>query len=177
MTVGRLPDLFTGAFAAALVLALLGDSALAADADHAHHAASITFSPLHLLQPFLQVTGELRLDDKIGAAAILGAGQVSEDSRRYGAWEVGGQFRYYLFGSFVHGMTLGAEVGYLHVPGRLEHPMDYCAGVRFGAFAGYKIATKVGFTFDAQLGDKYVVPSTGNSEHQPIMNFTVGWSF
>jgi hypothetical protein len=100
MTVGRLPDLFTGAFAAALVLALLGDSALAADADHAHHAASITFSPLHLLQPFLQVTGELRLDDKIGAAAILGAGQVSEDSRRYGAWEVGGQFRYYLFGSF-----------------------------------------------------------------------------
>lgn len=159
-----------------VVLAVIASPVAANAADDVQHAVSITISPLHLLVPMLQVTGELRLDDKVGAAVILGAGQVTEDSRHYWAWEVGGQCRYYLFGSFIHGMTLGAEVGYVHIVGHLDDPMGYYAGVRIGAFAGYKIVTNSGFTFDAQLGDQYVMVSD-RAEWQPLMNFKVGWSF
>ncbi len=171
-----LPGILAGALVVVLALGLLGDSALAADVDDVQHAASITISPLHLLNPILQVTGELRLDDAIGTAVILGAGRVTEDSRHYWAWEVGGQFRYYLFGSFTHGMMLGAEVGYVHVAGDLDDPMGYYAGVRMGAFAGYKIVTNCGFTFDAQLGDQYIMV-TDKAEWQPLINLKVGWSF
>jgi hypothetical protein len=166
-----------GAVAAMLTLGLLGSPASAQAQGSPPREVSIAISPLHLLQPFLHVTGELRLDDKIGAAAILGAGRVSEEDKRYGAWEAGGQFRYYVSGSFNRGTNLGAEVAYLHVAGRLEAPMAYYAGLRVGAFVGYKIATTRGFTFDAQLGNQYVMPDDGDAEWQPIMNLTVGWSF
>ena len=68
----RLPGLFAGALAAVLALGLLGDSALAANVDDVQHAASITLSPLHLLNPILQVTGELRLDAEVGYVHVAG---------------------------------------------------------------------------------------------------------
>ncbi|MFH1707179.1 MAG: hypothetical protein ABIF71_04600 [Planctomycetota bacterium] len=138
---------------------------------------SITISPFHFVNPYLQVTGELRLADKIGAAAIVGGGMVSEENKSYGAWEVGGQFRYYLLGSFTHGLMLGADIGYMHIAGQLDNPMDYFVGVRAGAFAGYKIATKRGFTFDVQFGPQYVRESADNAEWQTLTNLKVGWSF
>jgi hypothetical protein len=33
-----------------------------------------------------------------------------------------------------------------------------------GTFVGYKMATKIGFTIDAQLGPQYVIMSAGNAE-------------
>jgi hypothetical protein len=57
--------------------------------------------------------------------------------------------------------------------------MDSYVGVRAGAFVGYKLATNIGFTLDAQLGDQYVytISEPGDSCWQPIMNLKVGWSF
>lgn len=160
-----------------VVLALLASPVAASTADDAQPAVSITISPFHLFEPILQVTTELRLADRIGAAAILGAGRITEDGRRHGTWEVGGQCRWYPFGSFTRGMMLGAEVGYLEAAGRLLQPMAYLGGVRVGAFLGYKIVMSGGFTFDVQLGDQYVMPSAGESEWQPLMNLKVGRSF
>ncbi|MBI4651764.1 hypothetical protein HY745_10870 [Candidatus Desantisbacteria bacterium] len=138
---------------------------------------SITISPFHLLSPVLHLTGELRITDKISAAAILGGGQVSEEGKNYDEWEAGYQFRYYLIGSFTHGLMLGADTGYIHVSGKLDSPMDYYVGVRAGVFAGYKIVTKRGFTFEVQIGPQYVRESASHTELQTLENLKIGWSF
>ena len=160
------------------VLTIIAFSVAARAEDQApQHKVSITISPFHLFSPVLHVTGELRLANKIGAAAILGGGLVSEEDKSYGTWEVGGQFRYYLLGSFTHGLMLGADVGYLHVAGQHDFPMEYCVGARAGIFVGYKITTKMGFTFEVQLGPQYVRESANNAEWQTLENLKVGWSF
>src|SRR5438874_13063933 len=79
------------------------------DADrNVEHTISVTFSPIHLVFPILEVTGEYRIDDKMGVAAIVGAGQISLLGSAFTVAELGGQFRYYVLGSFIHGMELGA---------------------------------------------------------------------
>ena len=162
----------------AVTLAIIVFAATARAEDQApQHTVSIMISPFHLLSPFLQVTGELGLAEKVGAAVVLGGGQVSEDDERFGAWEVGGQIRYYLLGSFTHGLMLGLDAGYIDVAGRLDAPMAYFVGVRAGTFLGYKIATRSGFTFDVEFGPQYVRESADNAEWQTLTNLKVGWSF
>ncbi len=145
--------------------------------DASQYKMSITISPFHLLNPELHLTGELRLAPKISVAAMLGAGMVTDEGKSYGIWEAGGQFRYYLLGSFTHGLMLGADVGYIDVDGQMENPMAYYVGARAGAFLGYKIATKIGFTLELQYGPLYVRENANNSELQTLINFKVGWSF
>lgn len=160
-------------------------------------AFSVTFSPLHLIFPLLEVTTEYRLKDQIGLAAIVGAGQytlkdqVGVPDTSFIVIEVGAQFRYYLLGNFNHGMQVGAEVLFVHVSGDPTSTISATGqGLAAGPFVGYKIATSVGFTFDAQLGmSRYLVradasdAATGNSGNTevakttPIVNLNVGWSF
>jgi len=141
------------------------------------HNVSLTLSPFHLLNPELHLTGELKLAPKLSVAAMLGAGKVTDEGKTYSIWEVGGQFRYYLFGSFTRGMMLGADVGYIDVNGQMENPMAYYVGTRAGVFLGYKIAMKIGFTAEAQIGPVYVRENADNAELQTLINFKVGWSF
>src|SRR6266542_226698 len=85
------------------------------------HDVSLTFSPLHLLLPVVEVTGEIRLDKIMSVAAIAGFGSVSIDNAQpdlpshASVYEFGGHYRFYPIGSFEHGMQLGVEVLYLHV--------------------------------------------------------------
>jgi len=144
--------------------------------DASQYKMSITISPLHLLNPELLLTGEFRLAPKMSAATILGAGMVTDEGQSYSIWEAGGQFRYYLLGSFTHGMMLGVDVGYIDVNGQMENPMAYYIGARAGAFLGYKIVAKIGFTVEIQFGPVYVRENADNSELQTLINFKVGWS-
>jgi hypothetical protein len=61
-------------------------------------------------------------------------------------------------------------------------------GLTTGAFAGYKIATGVGFTFEAQLGARYLLaqppvtagmgmPVTVEQRWLPLLHLNVGWTF
>lgn len=162
----------------AVVLALGALSVPArAEAQAPPRLTSITISPIQLFNPVLEITGERRLASKLAVAAIVGAGSVSEEGKRHGVWEVGGQFRGYLLGSFNHGLMLGVHVGYLHAAGQLESPTSYYVGTQAGAFVGYKIARKAGFTVDMQLGPVYVRASATNTELQTLANLKVGWSF
>ena len=138
---------------------------------------SVTISPFHLLCPELHLTGERRLSEKASAAVMLGAGQVTDEGKRYAIGEVGGQVRYYLLGSFTHGMMLGVDVGYVDVDGEMENPMEYLVGWRAGGVVGYKIAMKAGLTLEAQIGPVYVWGKGGSSELQTYEGFRVGWSF
>jgi len=155
-----------------------------------HRVFSLTISPLHLFLPVVELTGEYRALDKLGFALIAGAGKYKYSSYlsnvSAGVFEVGGQLRYYVVGDFRHGMQLGAEVLYLHLT---DHQVTVAGeGVAMGPFAGYKIITSIGFTFEGQLGVEYVAArawarngavtaSDTDDAWIPLLNLNVGWSF
>lgn len=163
-------------FAASLLPFILFVAVYAGE-NASQHDVSITISPFHLLNPELHLTGEFRLGAKMSVAAMLGAGRVTDEGKTYSIWEVGGQFRYYLLGTFTHGMMIGADFGYIDVIGRIANPMAYYVGARAGGFLGYKITKKSGFTAEVQYGPIYVRESAENSEMQTLINLKVGWSF
>jgi len=145
---------------------------------HAEKNVSITISPFHLFNPELHLTGELRLTPKMSVAAMLGAGKITFEDNTSNIWEIGGQFRYYLFGSFAHGMMIGADVGYVYINDKIEDPITYLAGTHAGGFLGYKYSMKIGFTIEIQLGPVYLWGRSANtSELQTLVNLKLGWSF
>ncbi len=203
-------------FVLALPLTLLSAPALAQpntdhppastpeDEDEKLRSAYISISPLHLLFPIVEVTAEARLHRKIGVAGIFGVGSMDPDGiggakpgfidrPRYTVWEVGGQFITYPVGNFDHGMQLGAEVLYVGVAGSEGSGASRVAGtgegLAMGPLLGYKLATKVGFSFNVQGGVQYVAlradasSTTGatatatQSAVIPLLNINVGWSF
>jgi hypothetical protein len=156
--------------------------------EHPLRIVSVTISPLHLLSPILELTGEYRALDKLGVAVVAGAGKVSDSSGvtpiSATALELGAQARYYVLGDFRHGMQLGAELLYLHLSD--AHVSIDGEGVAVGPFVGYKFTADVGFTFDTQLGVEYVGAramssatggSASGSRYIPLLNINVGWSF
>lgn len=170
-----------------------------ADPDEGLRNVSLTFSPLHLFMPMLELTAEVRLARKFGVAALGGYGQITGerdpgDTREpltATVYEIGAQARYYVFGSFDHGMQLGAEVLYLHLDADTTGSIVASGeGLAVGPFAGYKIATQFGFTFDGQLGIQYLAAraeahdtdtndsaEASDSVWIPLLNVNVGWSF
>jgi hypothetical protein len=110
-------------------------------------------------------------------AAMLGGGNITEEEETYRIWEIGGQVRYYVLGSFSHGMMLGADVGYVDVNGRPEGAMEMLVGTRAGGFLGYKLILKSGFTAEVQLGPVYVWGNAGDSELQTLHSLKLGWSW
>ena len=158
-------------------------------------ALTIMWAPIRLIVPLAEFTAEYRLADKFGVSLQLGAGRrtLTLDMTDVPGFEfeVGAQGRYYLFGSFTHGMALGAEVLEEHVKFDEPLPANIVAaaagGATAGAFAGYKIATRFGFTFEGQLGARYLVvepavtgmgkPMLDQSRWMPLLHLNIGWTF
>ncbi len=162
---------------------------------------SATFSPIHLLIPVLEVTGEMKLDDSMGAALILGYGQFTSTlqdgagnvirEEQYAGYELGAQFRYYAVGDFDHGMQVGAEMLYVYIARDANDSIAASGeGLAAGPFVGYKFAASFGLTFEAQLGFEYYLVQaeaeetttgqTASAEDRafiPLLNLNVGWSF
>lgn len=154
--------------------------------------AAITFSPAHLFIPMVEVTGELRLNPRVGLAAILGYGRLGGAGTdvvprtRADIYELGSQMRYYVFGNFRHGMQVGAEVLYLRGSSDGSGVSAVANGFALGPFAGYKYTASFGFTFDFQLGAERIGMWGSNSAGTknasistwiPLLNLNVGWSF
>jgi hypothetical protein len=140
------------------------------------------------------VTGEFRVDDKIGVAGILGYGSVSAtsgtQSYRFRTVEAGAHFNYYALGSFDHGMQLGVEALYVKVStDNNDVKISGTAnGLAIGPYVGYKIITGIGFTFEANAGAQYVAmradatdgTNSGTAKQNrviPLINVNLGWSF
>ena len=158
---------------------------------------TITISPLHLLLPVLEVTGEFKLSEKMSAAAIAGIGtttvEVSSISgtnqESYQTIELGAQYRYYLTGNFNGGIQLGFELLYVTVDRDEDDDVSATGeGFAMGPFIGYKYVSSSGFTFDSQLGIQNVVggaeASSGSASAEtedsaivPLLNLNIGWSF
>jgi len=149
--------------------------------ENVQHRVSMTLSPLLLILPIVQVTGEFRVSDKMGVAAVFGLGSVLS----FFTVQLGAQFRYYLLGSFIHGLDLGAQVLTLAL---FDNGGSLAAGgISLAPFVGYKIATNIGFTFDAQIGPDFALVGassslTGQNTDASgaiglLLNLNVGWSF
>ena len=177
---------------AALAVVFVAPSGALAD-DDVQHTFSLTISPLHLVLPMGELTGEYRAGDKLGIGGILGFGSATVetsggDEDTLTLFEVGATLRYYLLGSFIHGMQVGLEALYLHAGGDVGGVAAAGEGLSVGPFIGYKIATNVGFTFDAQFGGTYVIAgakasdgessaSASESAFGALLNLNIGWSF
>jgi hypothetical protein len=168
----------------ALSLVLAIGSAQAADKTVDDFKASITLSPLHLVMPLVEVTGEFKLADRVGLAVIGGAGRVED----YPVWEAGAQGRFYALGSFRGGLELGAELLALGVSVEEGGVTGTGVGLAMGPFVGGKYITDIGFTIDGQLGGSVVFASAqatdgtstesqGSRTLTPLLNLNLGWSF
>jgi len=158
---------------------------------------SVTWAPLLLVVPLIELTVEYRVANKLGVSVTVGAGRRTIEDEVYGdakgtELEGGAQVRYYLIGDFDQGMQLGVQALEEYVKFDEPLPANVVAiaagGFTVGAFLGYKIATRVGFTFEAQLGARYLViePATqgasgasfdGIDKWQPLLHLNIGWSF
>jgi hypothetical protein len=155
---------------------------------------SLTFSPIHVFLPVMEVTGELAIGDHIGLAAIVGGGAITVErggsEETFDVFELGAQFRYYPVGDFDHGMQVGFETLFVHVSGEFEDEgiTGTGSGLSVGPFIGYKYILPFGLTFDVQAGiavdgiaaraSNDVGSEEANEVHvSPLLNLNVGWSF
>jgi hypothetical protein len=195
----RIPLL--GSLAGATILLTASISALGAEASTPAQAAgpektvSIVWSPAHLVIPVVHVTGEYRAMPKLGVAAIAGYGKSTVKDASGNAigdsvklWEAGARAQYYVLGDFDHGMQVGAQALYIGASLADGQLSSRATGLSGGSFLGYKIATHVGFTFDAQLGVQHMIASASatsgtasasasDSAWGPLLNLAIGWSF
>ena len=143
---------------------------------------SVMVSPVHLLLPFVELTVEKRGGDQWSIAGIVGGGEILDIS----IYEVGAQLNYYVVGSFNRGFQIGAEAIYMYASSELGDTRAAAEGLSIGPYAGYKIATQSGFTFNVQAGiqligvagkDSSGTTSEAESTVQPLVNLNVGWTF
>lgn len=157
--------------------------------------AYISISPLHLLAPIVELTGEVRVDRHIGIAGIAGVGSLrtSKSAPRFTVWEVGAQFLGYPVGHFDHGIQVGVEAVYLGVAGEAGSGSAQVTGLgqgfAVGPLLGYKFASDIGFSLNIQGGVQYLVAraeatakdgtsaSASDSAWIPLLNLNLGWSF
>jgi hypothetical protein len=156
---------------------------------------TVMWAPLRLIVPLVEVTAEYRVRDHLGVSVTLGAGKrtVEATGTEISGTEIEGglQVRYYILRPF-SGLQVGAEVLDEYVRFKEPLPMNVAAvaagGVTVGPFVGWKLLSGSGFSFEAQLGARYVVvdpPVTGmaggappiDSRWLPLLHLNAGWSF
>jgi hypothetical protein len=167
------------------------------DESRGRRYVSLTFSPVHLLiGPIFEMQVEAQIVPHFGVALLGGIGTLEEDfsevgSVKFSVYEFGGQLVGYPLADF-KSLQLGAELLWIHVStenvGSTQVRAD-AGGVAVGPFIGYKLITKVGFTFFAQGGFEYVTAKADASDNDgnsasaddstfiPLLNLNVGWSF
>jgi hypothetical protein len=137
---------------------------------------SLTFSPLHLIEPAFIATVEVRPTDHLGLAVFGGFGsdsisvpsstEISANgdfavrpaySVRVSFQEIGGQVVAYPLQEF-DSLEVGLQLLYLHLSG--DFPQSSAsgagAGTALGPFVGYKLITSGGFTLVVQGGAQYL---------------------
>lgn len=156
---------------------------------------SVTISPIHLAFPVAEITAEYALSPRFGLAGIGGFGSMSAEDNlgedvTFPLMELGGQANYYLFGSFRHGMQVGAELLWIKIfPPEDEGVTVDVNGFAIGPMVGYKWAARFGLTFMVQAGYEFLFAQAkaenaageqaeGSSEGGvPLLNLNAGWSF
>ncbi len=158
------------------------------------HYVSLTFSAARAVASLYEVTGEVRLGERIGLAALAGFGSLDAKHPSYpqtihlSGRELGAQARIYVIGDFDHGLMLGGELLRIWAEASPTRVNDSVTinGMRYegtallsgegtltgvGAFIGYKVTAGFGLTFDAKLGwQKVTLDGTGSMTGQAVVN-------
>lgn len=155
---------------------------------------SLTASPIHLVLPILELTGEIRAQDWLGVALIGGYGTISLETTTgndtANAYELGGQLSIYPLEPF-ESLLFGFEVLWVKLDTDNYDNSSIsasAAGVAMGPMVGYKYIADGGFTLFVQGGAEYITgraeasddtsnASVEDSEIIPLLNFNLGWSF
>ena len=145
---------------------------------------TITFAPVRLINPVLEVDLEYRINDQLSFTVISALGKIELDTvmdRKVSVYEVGAQVGYYVIGDFERGLMLALEGIYVKLD--TEMTAGERAGVGIGPLFGYKVALRMGFSFLAQAGLSYYA-GEGELENNVAcdrcaanLNLNVGWSF
>jgi hypothetical protein len=172
-----------------LVAAAVGNAAAQpetpAPAGEPSRLASVTFSPVHLQFPIVEINAEFNVAPHTGLAVIGALGKISDSMSNISgtATEVGGQFNYYPLRKFA-GLHGGFEVLYLRISDVNVDTTVSGAGLSAGPYIGYKGMLPLGLTFVAQLGVDFIAveakSSTATMKDRkvfPLLNLNVGWSF
>ena len=189
------------AFVRGLVVALLFVTAEANAADDRDEVVSLTFSPLHLLFPAVEVQGEYRVIDHFGVSLIAGYAWPTEEvtdangnriDAHFDVVEIGTQLMGYPLRRF-RSLQLGVEAMYINVstnePVGDTNATAFGGGFALGPLVGFKFIVGPGFTGFAQLGVSYYAihaeanDNTGaheeadQSDFAVNLNLNLGWSF
>jgi len=191
---------WVGAFGVFLAVALSSVDARAAE-DARDEVVSLTFSPVHLLFPAIEVQGEYKVIDHLGVSLIGAYGwptvEAVDDNGdsidvRFDVIEVGTQVMWYPLRKF-RSLQLGGEFMYIHAstsePVGTYDASAVGAGFALGPLVGFKFIVGPGFTGFVQLGASYAViraeanDDTGATETDEEsgfivnLNLNLGWSF
>lgn len=155
---------------------LLAGTALA----NPDRVVSVTASLPHAASAVGELTGEVRVLDELGVAAIAGLGAREGFVTGHG----GLSGRWYPVGDFDHGVQVGAEVLYLRGGGARAGWDGTTRQLSAGPFVGYKATASFGLCFEMQAGPQYLSGSTttsvGTTEERAwglLLNIGLGWSF
>lgn len=172
-----------------IILAAITSTAAAepgsAPAPGEDRTASVTFSPVHLAFPILEVNAEFHVAPHTGLAVIGALGKVTDAMTKISgtASEGGGQFNYYFLRQFA-GLHAGFEVLYLRIDDVNVDTTVSGAGLSAGPYIGYKGMLPLGLTLVAQLGVDFIAVQAHSSTQMvadkkvfPLLNLNVGWSF
>jgi hypothetical protein len=138
---------------------------------------TLSFSPVHLLFPFAEVTGEYAVSQNFGVAGIAGLGGYN------GAYmlDVGAQAIYYVTGSFEQGVQVGGEAVYAELGASSGgDSVALVSGLGVAPFLGYKMSARNGFTGILQAGPQLVMATSGYQSAAGVgimLNANVGWTF
>lgn len=153
----------------------------------AHDTVTLSFSPVHLFYPMVEVAAEAKLVPKMGVAIILGAGRYGSLGRSVAAtsvYEAGGQFNYYMLDNF-DGLHAGVEVVYVRFTDTDQNTIGGNSAT-LGAYVGFKAVASFGATFVAQGGfavsayngqDTNTNTTGTDGRIFPLLNLNLGWSF
>jgi hypothetical protein len=189
------------AFVWGLVAALVFVTGTASAADDRDEVVSLTFSPLHLILPMVEVQGEYKVIDHLGVSLIAGYGWPTEEvtdangdriDAHFDLLEVGTQVMWYPLRRF-RSLELGVEATYVNVstnePVGDTNATAVGGGFALGPLVGFKFIVGPGFTGFAQLGFAYYAihaeanDNTGAHEEADQsdfilnLNLNLGWSF
>jgi hypothetical protein len=166
----------------------------------ARRVFSLTVFPYQVVSPLarmgtvfpVELTGEIRVLDKVGLALIAGAGRHSENIPGFAevvnlGLDVGLDASYYLLGDFGKGLSVGWELYYWDlVITENDNQTGFSSasesrGATTGGFLGFKYVWPIGFTVEGHVGWGHIWITKGNTFDEPtdtpLLSLKVGWSF
>jgi hypothetical protein len=162
---------------------------------------TVTFEPLHLFYPIVQIGVEARVADEVGVMIFGGGGSAPVDfvsppytgPSKVSVWEVGGQLLYYATGDFGDGgMQVGVEALFMHAALEGASALGtgsiggLAAGFTVGPLIGWKFVTRGGFTVDSQIGVGFRAtkqttgdPAAPSDDRSAVLlgSLAIGWTF